>query len=88
MADKLNLQDQFLSRLRREKTLVTIHVINGYQLNRLVVTGYDNFVVLAKREDAREIMLYKHAISTITPEGAAQKQEAPPAPQKEEKHET
>ncbi len=77
MADKLNLQDNFLNRLRKEKTSVTIHVINGYQLNRLTITGYDNFVVTA-RSGEREIMIYKHAISTITPEAApapAQKKE-------------
>lgn len=73
MADKIekpNLQDLFLNRLRREKVPVTIHVINGYQLNRLVITGYDNFVVVARNDAGREIMLYKHAISTITPEVA------------------
>ncbi|HOG01886.1 MAG TPA: RNA chaperone Hfq [Clostridia bacterium] len=75
MAEKLNLQDNFLNRLRREKTPVTIHVINGYQLNRLVVTGYDNFVVTAKHNE-REIMIYKHAISTITPEAAPQAADA------------
>ncbi|HWQ58100.1 MAG TPA: RNA chaperone Hfq [Clostridia bacterium] len=74
MTEKLNLQDNFLNRLRREKMPVTIHVINGYQLNHLVVTGYDNFVVTAKNAE-REIMIYKHAISTITPETAMQKKD-------------
>ena len=74
MADKLNLQDTFLNKIRKEKTPVTIHVINGYQLNHLVITGYDNFVVLAKSAE-KEIMIYKHAISTITPEAAVQKKE-------------
>lgn len=74
MADKLNLQDTFLNKLRKEKTPVTIHVINGYQLNHLTVTGYDNFVVLARNAE-KEIMIYKHAISTITPETVVQNKE-------------
>jgi len=74
MADKLNLQDTFLNKLRKEKTPVTIHVINGYQLNHLTVTGYDSFVVLARNTE-KEIMIYKHAISTITPETSAQNKE-------------
>ncbi len=71
MADKIekpNIQDAFLNRLRREKVPVTIYVINGYQLNHLTIVGYDNFVVVAKNGAGREIMLYKHAISTVTPE--------------------
>ncbi len=75
MAEKLNLQDNFLNRLRREKTPVMIHVVNGYQLNHLVVTGYDSFVVTAKHNE-REIMIYKHAISTITPEAAPRAEDA------------
>lgn len=74
MAEKLNLQDGFLNKLRRDKMAVTIHVINGYQLNHLTVTGYDNFVVTAKNGE-KEILIYKHAISTITPETASQKKE-------------
>ncbi len=65
--NKPNLQDMFLNRLRKEKTPVTIHVINGYQLNHLTITGYDSFVVTAKN-GAKEILIYKHAISTVTPE--------------------
>ncbi len=62
-----NLQDAFLNRLRREKTPVTIIVMNGFQLNHLLITGYDNFVILADNGE-KQIMIYKHAISTIAPE--------------------
>ncbi len=63
-----NLQDAFLNRLRKEKTPVTVIVINGYQLNHMAITGYDNFVIIAE-QGGKPVMLYKHAISTIIPEG-------------------
>ncbi len=62
-----NLQDAFLNHLRKERIPVTIHVINGYQLNHLVIESYDNYAVLAMAEE-KQMLLYKHAISTITPE--------------------
>lgn len=74
MADKLNLQDNFLNVLKKGKIPVTVHVINGYQLNHLLITGYDSFVILAKNSE-RDMMIYKHAISTITPETDASKKE-------------
>lgn len=79
---KPNLQDTFLNRLRRDKTPVTVHVINGYQLNHIVITGYDSFVITAK-SGAREILIYKHAISTVTPEGSAAQTEHDAAAKKE-----
>ena len=69
-----NRQDQFLNKLRKEKREVTIHIVNGYQLNPVKITGYDNFVIMAEA-GGKETMIYKHAVSTVTPEGTAQKQE-------------
>ena len=68
MQTRINLQDTFLTRIRRNKTNVTLFLMNGYQL-RGVVTGFDAFVVVLMT-DSKQQVIYKHAISTIAPERA------------------
>ena len=59
------LQDAYLNILRKEKIVATIHLVNGFQL-RVQVISFDNFIVIVNSE-GRQMMIYKHAISTITP---------------------
>lgn len=59
------LQDYYLNQLRKENVPATFYLINGFQL-KAVVKGFDNFIVLVD-SDGRQQMIYKHAISTITP---------------------
>ena len=66
MSDKQqNLQDYFLNTIRKEKASVTVFLVNGVKLQG-VVTWFDNFSILLKREDHVQLV-YKHAISTICP---------------------
>ena len=65
MQNKANLQELFLLRARRDKVPVTVFLMNGFQM-RGVITGYDPFVVVLD-SDGRQQVIYKHAISTITP---------------------
>ena len=58
-----NLQDLFLLSARRNRTSVTVFLVNGFQM-RGVITGFDSFVVILE-SDGKQQMLYKHAISTI-----------------------
>ena len=67
MGKPLNLQDAFLNAARRDRIPVTIHVTNGYQINNALIIGYDSFVVLAEAE-GKQMLIYKHAISTISPQ--------------------
>ncbi|WP_446899620.1 RNA chaperone Hfq [Clostridium sp. LBM24168] len=60
-----NLQDIFLNGARKNKTPVTIHLTNGFQIKGSV-KGFDNFTVILD-VDGKQMMIYKHAISTITP---------------------
>lgn len=60
-----NLQDIFLNNARKSKLSVTIFLVNGFQLRGLVA-GFDNFIVVLNCE-GKQMMVYKHAISTITP---------------------
>ena len=59
------LQDVFLNQVRKEHVPVTIHLMNGFQIKGLV-RGFDNFTVILECE-GKQLMVYKHAISTITP---------------------
>jgi len=62
-----NLQDTFLNTVRKSKTSLTIYLTNGVKLQG-VVTWFDNFCVLLRR-DGQVQLVYKHAISTIMPNG-------------------
>ena len=61
----LNLQDTFLNALRKERVPVTVYLLSGYQM-RGTVQGFDNFVIVLDCE-GKQSMVYKHAVSTITP---------------------
>lgn len=61
----INLQDNFLNQARKENVAVTIHLLNGFQIKGNV-KGFDNFTVLIDVQGKQQ-MVYKHAISTITP---------------------
>lgn len=65
MADTVNYQDSILSECVRERTPVTLFLMNGFQL-RGILTGYDSAVVVLVSE-GRQQMIYKHAISTLAP---------------------
>src|SRR5947199_9527566 len=66
MSDKSqNVQDVFLNHVRKNKTPVTVFLVNGVKLQG-VITWFDNFCLLLRR-DAQSQLVYKHAISTIMP---------------------
>ena len=60
-----NVQDVFLNHIRKQKTPVTVFLINGVKLQG-IVTWFDNFSVLLRR-DGHTQLVYKHAISTVMP---------------------
>lgn len=60
-----NLQDAFLNQVRRDKTNLTVFLMNGFQMHG-VIRGYDGFTVVLD-SDGRQQLIYKHAISTIIP---------------------
>ena len=66
MQKQPNLQENFLRQVRRDRMPVTMFLVNGFQL-RGIVTGFDPFVVVLMSEGKQQV-IYKHAISTITPE--------------------
>ena len=65
-SDKMqNVQDKFLNHIRKQKTPVTIFLVNGVKLQG-IVTWFDNFSMLLRR-DGHTQLVYKHAISTVMP---------------------
>ena len=60
-----NYQDVFLNQARKDRTMLTVFLMNGFQM-RGIITGYDPFVVVLD-SDGRQQIIYKHAISTIAP---------------------
>lgn len=65
MQTKANLQDIFLLRAKRDRLPVTMFLMNGFQM-RGVITGFDAFTVVLTT-DGRQNLIYKHAISTVSP---------------------
>lgn len=65
MKQQINLQDSFLNQVRKENLPVTIYLVNGFQLKGNV-KGFDNFTVILDF-DGKQQLVYKHAISTISP---------------------
>lgn len=65
-AKVINLQDSFLNQVRKENVGVIIHLVNGFQLKGNV-KGFDNFTVILDSMGKQQLV-YKHAISTITPQ--------------------
>ena len=60
-----NLQDRFLNQARKDRTMLTLFLMNGFQL-RGTILSFDQFAVLVLSE-GRQNLIYKHAISTIQP---------------------
>lgn len=74
-----NIQDAFLNAARKADIPVSIYVTNGYLINGAKILSFDNFSVLVEA-GGNQMLIYKHAISTITPQ-------SPVFPKVEEKHE-
>lgn len=65
-----NIQDAFLAAARRTAAHVTVFLMNGYQM-RGVISAFDPYVVVVMSDNKQQV-IYKHAISTITPERAVE----------------
>lgn len=62
---KENPQDRILNQLRKKKMPCVIHLANGFQIKGALVRAFDSFVIVIETE-GRQMMLYKHGISSIT----------------------
>ena len=51
-----NIQDIFLNNARKNRTNLTVHLLNGFKIKVILEC------------DENMMLIYKHSISTITPE--------------------
>lgn len=63
----INVQDQFLNRIRREKIRVSIDLVGGSR-GEGIVTSFDNFCLILN-DGYTSHLIYKHAVSMISPQG-------------------
>ncbi len=63
MKNQMNIQDQFLNRIRRDRTRVTMELTHGRKIEGIVLS-FDNFSLLLRGESDQ--LIYKHAIASIS----------------------
>ncbi len=61
---QINVQDQFLNKVRKEKIWVNVQLTTGKELEGYI-TSFDNFSLILK--SSTDQLIYKHAISCISP---------------------
>ncbi|NPA58282.1 MAG: RNA chaperone Hfq [Aquificae bacterium] len=62
---KGRLQEQFLNTIRKSKVRVNVYLVNGVKLEGKI-RYFDPFTILLK-EGPRQVLVYKHAITTVIP---------------------
>jgi len=62
-----NLQNDFFNAARKAKTTVTVFLSNGKKLTGRI-KSFDKFTLLLDGHQG-ELMVFKHAISTVSPAG-------------------
>jgi host factor-I protein len=61
-----NLQDAFLNAARRENVGVTVYLVSGHQL-RGTIRAFDAFTILLEMAGRPPQLVYKHAVTSISP---------------------
>ena len=61
--NQINIQDQFLNRIRRDRTRVTVELMSGEKIEGILMS-FDNFSLILRGEGDQ--LIYKHAVSSIS----------------------
>ena len=64
MKNQINIQDQFLNRIRRDRIHIVAELTTGRKLEG-VILSFDNFCVILRGE--ADQLVYKHAVCSISP---------------------
>ena len=62
--NQINVQDQFLNRVRKDRNHVVVELITGRKIEGIILS-FDNFCLIIRGE--ADQLVYKHAISSISP---------------------
>jgi host factor-I protein len=62
--NQMNIQDQFLNRIRRDRKHVLVELTTGRKMEG-VILSFDNFCIILRGEGDQ--LVYKHAICSISP---------------------
>ncbi len=65
----MNVQEVFLNWVHKNKTSMTVFLVNGVKLHGIVAL-FDETTILLKRDEQSQL-IYKHAIPTLVPHGHA-----------------
>ena len=65
MENTENVQNNVLNEYRKDKKPVSVYLVNGFQMKG-IITGFDSYVVIVNSRGIKN-MVFKHAISTISP---------------------
>lgn len=63
---KISTQTDYLENARKNKTRMSVITTNGFQMDGTIV-DFDDYVITLRGNDNVDMMVYKHAISTIRP---------------------
>ena len=63
--EKMNLQDAYLNKLRKERVPVSVFLIKGTRLQG-IIAFFDQFTILLENGGTQQLV-YKHSIATIVP---------------------
>lgn len=70
------IQDAYLTEIKRQSVPVTVFLMNGFQL-RGMIKAFDPFTIVLEYEHKAHL-IYKHAVSTISPQGPFNANFGPP----------
>ena len=86
--NRINIQDQFLNQLRRDKLKVVVEFLSGSRLEGVRLISFDNFCLLLERADPEnvQVLVYKHAVASIRPAPGSKFRLAPAPVEKEGFH--
>lgn len=62
----MNIQDEYLNVARRERTILAVFFTNGKKIVGKV-KNFDKFTILLELANKQEQLVFKHAISSLTP---------------------
>jgi len=61
-----NIQDEFLNLARKDKTILAVFFTNGKKIVGKL-KNFDRFTILLELANKQEQLVFKHAISSLTP---------------------